>query len=735
MDLMYLIYSLLRKKWIIIFCTVLGIAAGFIFTLFRKPLYVSFAKFSTGFTMQKQVQIKQEENFNIYEIDLRFNNVIETFQSPTVVGMLSYKLMLHDLEDLRPFRKLNEAQAKNHADLLAGKENVRQILSSKISSMTLISPYDVQEKKVWDIIRLYEYDEESLTKKLSVNRVLRSDFIDIFFRSENPELSAYAVNTIGEQFMRFFNYVYGVRTQDATLKLDSLTVSKKREVDSLNTRLGALKEKIGTPSVEGRSEGAMIMVQDASANLIKERTNLNNLKGELNAVEEQLRTFVTNPTAAATNYNSEIVVLEKKNIDLQAQKNGASSDEIERIDGLISDNLKKIVQYRSSGSPTRTRDVEKRNNTRDELISRKIELQQKVASAETNVRIIENEKNRYEALTRTGGGDEVVINAKQAELDIANTEYTQLKQSLQASADVDVNPVNSFKQLNIGQPAYKPEPSRRGVIIALSAIAMLFLSSFIILLVEFLDNSFKTPSIFQRATNLNLLSTVNKVDLKKRDLTEYFHNDGELNRDEDQNVFVENMRKLRYELEKSGKKIFLITSTKPKEGKTTIIESLANSLSLSKKKILVVDANFSNNTLTQRYNARPSLEVFSMNGQSNPLEKFGSSVTTSSIPNTDVVGCKEGNYTPSEVLPKNNMLENLKKIAEQYDFIFVEGAALNTHADSKELSKYVDGIVAVFSARSVLKQSDRDSIHYLKSNGDKFVGSVLNNVEEENLDL
>jgi len=735
MDLMYLIYSLLRKKWIIIFCTILGIAAGFVFTLFRKPMYVSLAQFSTGFTMEKQVQIKQEESFNIYEIDLRFNNVIETFQSPTVIGMLSYKLLLHDLEDPRPFRKMKEGDSKKQAELLANKDRILQIIRAKVNNMELINPYDVEEKKVYELIRLFDYDDASLKEKLDISRVLRSDFVNIFYRSENPELSAYVVNTLGAQFIRFFNYIYGVRTQDATAKLDSLTTTKKREVDTLTAKLKIYRDVIGTPNVGDRASAAMTVVQEVTANFQKEQATLNNLRGDLNAVETQLNTLVDAPTQVASNNNSEILALRKKNQDLETQKIGASPEEVNRLEGLITQNNRRVLQLNSSNTPNRAKEIEKRNDRKDELISRKIELQQQIAAAERNVKLFSGEKNKYERITETGGGDEVVVRAKEEELRIANAEYNRLKMALQASADVDVNPENNFKQTYFGQPAYKAEPSKRGLILAIAGIAMLFLSAFIILLTEFMDGSFKTPSIFQRSTNLKLLSAVNKVDLKRMDLTEYFHNDGELNRDAEQNIFVENMRKLRYEIEKTGKKIFLVTSTKPREGKTTVIESLANSISLTKKRILLVDANFSNNTLTQRYNARPSLEVFSMNGQSNPLEKFGNSVTTSSIPNTDVVGCKEGNYTPSEVLPKNNMLENLNRISENYDYIFVEGAALNTNADSKELAKYVEGIVVVFSARSILRQSDRDSIQYLKSNGDKLVGAVLNNVEQENLDL
>ncbi|HYC28017.1 MAG TPA: hypothetical protein VEB42_04360, partial [Chitinophagaceae bacterium] len=138
---------------------------------------------------------------------------------------------------------------------------------------------------------------------------------------------------------------------------------------------------------------------------------------------------------------------------------------------------------------------------------------------------------------------------------------------------------------------------------------------------------------------------------------------------------------------------------------------------------------------TRKFEAKPSLEQFSVNGERNPLEKLGNATTVTNIPNVDLVGCEEGPYTPSEILPKNNLLENLRAVSERYDFIFIEGAALNNHADSKELSKYVDGIVSVFSVKSVIRQTDKESIHFLKGTGDKFVGAVLNGVEVENLDL
>src|SRR6185436_3674117 len=77
------------------------------------------------------------------------------------------------------------------------------------------------------------------------------------------------------------------------------------------------------------------------------------------------------------------------------------------------------------------------------------------------------------------------------------------------------------------------------------------------------------------------------------------------------NIFRESIRKLRYEIERSGKKVFLFTSTKKGQGKTTLIMALSYSMSLSKKKVLIVDTNFCNNDLTVRLDATPVLETFS----------------------------------------------------------------------------------------------------------------------------
>jgi Mrp family chromosome partitioning ATPase len=737
MDLLYLLYSLLRKKWIILACTFTGLIAGFVFFMFRPKEYVSLAQYSTGFTMEQKVKIKQEESFNLYEIDIRFSNVAVAFASDKVLGMLAYKLMLHDLEDPVPFRQLTEKQKKDKAFVNADIAKVKQILRDKIAKLELLNSYNADEKMAMDLVRLYGYDSESTMRQLNLKRVERTDFINIFASSENPYLSAYMANTAGEQLIRFFNEIYGARTQTASGKLVNLVDDKKRIVDSLTTRLKAFRDKIGPTTGEAKATAAMAVVQDLYGKYQEAFREVNKLRAELKAVEEQLAGLTpenTNTSASSSN-NREILRLQNRNIELDKQKANAESDEDKKkIQDEIDGNTAKIIQLTGSKGPDRSKDIDRKNTRRDDLISRKIELQQEIIAAENSRDQFLADKNRYENMIGQGGGDAVVLNEMERDLQLASKEYEGLRQSLQASLDLNVNPENSFKQTLVGMPADKPNPSRRLIISGLAGFLMFFFSSFIILLLEFLDNSYKTPTIFQRNTKMKLLTSLNSLELKKKDL-QYYLQQNENDGDPDKRLFLENLRKLRFELENSGKKVFLVTSTRPKEGKSVLIEALATSFSMSKKKVLIIDANFSNNTLTEKFSAKPALESFSVNGQPNALDKILSVTGATTIPNTEIIGCNEGDYTPSEILPKNHLLESIDKLAANYDIVLIEAASLNNHADAKELAKYADGIVAVVAATSAQGQSDKESIEYLKTTGSKFVGAVFNNVQKDNMDL
>lgn len=733
MDLMYLFNSLMRKKWIIIFSTIVGLAAGVAFAMTIKKTYTSLAQYSTGFTMGQKVKIKSEESLNIFEIDFQFRNVIETFKSPTVLGMVGYNLLLHDLDAPTPFRTLKPEQKAMPIATAISKERAKQILQEKLVKMELLSSHIPEEKKVNDLLWLYGYTQDALISNILIERAMGTDYLNIWFKSENPELSAYVVNNAGVEFERFFSKIYSTRTEESVGKLDSLALQKKRELDDKTKIYEQFRKELGSPDISGRSVAAMDVVKDATTRYTDEFANLNKLRSSLQSVEDQLEALGTATVpVAATNNNAELLRLQNENKDLASQlaAKGGSDAEIQK---QIDANNRRTLSL--SPSTSNTNRNTKTQERRDELNRQKFDFQAQINAAEKNVKLYQGKMNQYESLANSGGGSTVMASAYESEIKMVTNEYEYLKSRLQVAQDVNVAPEINFKKTLVGQPPVRPDPSKRTLIVGAAGIAMLFLSTLLIILLDLLDGSLKTPSVFVRDTKLKLLSTINKVDLKKKEVASYFDIANDPDRKDEESIFLENLRKLRYEIETSGKKIFLFTSNRPREGKTTIMEALANSLSMSRKKVLMIDANFSHNSLTRKFEAKPLLEQFSVNGERNPLEKLKNITTATNIPNVDLVGCKEGNYTPSEILPKNNLMENLKFIGDEYDYVFVEGAALNNHADSKELSNYVQGIVSVFSSKSVIRQTDKESINFLKKTGDKYIGGVLNGVEVKNLEL
>jgi len=154
----------------------------------------------------------------------------------------------------------------------------------------------------------------------------------------------------------------------------------------------------------------------------------------------------------------------------------------------------------------------------------------------------------------------------------------------------------------------------------------------------------------------------------------------------------------------------------------------------SRKKVLVIDTNFSNNSLTRHFSATPTLENL---GQRIDLqqEEFDAAISRTNIPNLDIIGCESGIYSPSEIFPKDSFLNKLNSLTTLYDYVFLEGAALNKYSDSKELAVFASSVIAVFSASSVISHSDEDSIDFLRSLDEKFTGAILNKVLLENTNL
>ncbi len=743
MDFIYLFRVLLKRKWIIIGAAVVAALIAYLFTKDDKRQYRSIAQLSTGFTVNDEIKVGSD-NFNFYEADTKFNNAIVTITSQTVLSLLSYNLILHDLQSPNPFRRLTPDELKSDVYRSVNKAQAIQVFQNKLETMSLLTSYNPDEKKLLEFLKLYGYDYNSLTKSLNVYRLERTDYIQIDFQSENPELSAFVVNNVIDDFLKYYTSIRSEKTHESVDTLRSLLEKKKEILDAKNAALQAAGAING--DIEAKSN--FDLKKDLETQLSAKRDQLTQYTYSLQSVNNQLASMSSSASSsqnssAAPTSNDDIVTLRNKMNDASTASLNNPSDK-----SLEDNYLQLKAQYQKKistlGTSNTTNSIKPSDANKDNLIEKKSDLEADIQAANASIQSLENQIDQLEGTVISDAAKNASTQTLAKDVEFANKEYLDAKTAYNNATDVTSSSVNNFRQILTGQPAIDPEPSKKLMIVGMAGMSALIITMLIIIFLTYLDSSVKTPAIFAKTVNLKLLSMITFTDLKDKSLADVvtspsYHDKDKSNRyhkheKNRQNVFRESLRKLRYEIEKSGKKIFLFTSTKKGEGKTTLIQALSYSMSLSKKKILIIDTNFSNNDLTMQMHVESMLDKINANDVDGDLLKDIKSMATDIGAGTVyVIGCESGDYTPSEILPRKNFLQRLHQLTDEYDYIFLEGPPLNEYTDSKELAEYVDGVIAVFSATRNIKQMDKESIKFFKGLNGKFCGSVLNKVKLENL--
>jgi succinoglycan biosynthesis transport protein ExoP len=740
MDFLYLLRVLLKRKWLILGTGLAAAAIAFGLTINQPKKYRSFMQFSTGFTVNDEVKVSAE-NVDIYAADVKFNNVAVTVTSPSVISLLSYNLILHDLESPIPFRRPDLKNGGAAVYQSVEPRNAILTFHDKLDSMSVLTSFKPDERRLQEYLSLYRYDYNSLTRDIPVYRVQRTDYMEIDCITENPDLSAFIVNNIFPEFLRYYKGVRSVKSTESIDTLRSLMDKKKGELDQRNAQL----RSVGVIDVGDENNSKMEMIMNLDNTLTQQQSQQTRNRYDLDKVNQQLQNLGPSGTspkpANHSAANDELVILRRAMDDaFRAYMNSGSTDAAlqRKYENLKTEYQNKLAAL-APDDPATTSSTQA--DTRSKLEEKKNDLEVDIRAGSDNIASIQSKIASIRGSLVKDASKDADVESMIKEGELAMREYLAAKQKYTDAIDITSSSVNSFRPIIAGQPAIEPEPSKRGLIVGMAGASAVVVTILILVLLTYLDTSIKTPIIFARTVGLPLISMVNFMSIRQRRLGELITiretaPDAADNRRHNQ--FRESLRKLRYEIESSGKKIFLFASTKKGEGKTTLIQAVSYSLSMSKKRVLIIDTNFCNPDLTEQLGAEPILEKINPQPERKDPSLLIEQVRQAAKKVDEgiyVIGSMGGDYTPSEILPRENLLQHLQTLTAEYDFIFLEGPPLNDFSDSRELVRYVDGVIAIFSAQHIIKQIDRQSMAFFNELNGKFCGAVLNMVDLEDVNV
>lgn len=698
-----------QNKWLVIFVPIVCAVLTFFLVKDLPQEYRSNVQLSTGITDRSQ-EILSGDRLDYFRVSQQFGNVIELMKTRRVLNILSLDLVLHDLQNpSSAFSKLPEEVLELSPQEL---EEVISIFKAKQLHNDFVTTQDNQEYPLFDWVKSMGYDEKVISENLSIYRHGESDFINIEYISENPHLSAFAVNTFASEFIDYYHGVTSTSRRSTLALLDSILQDKKVSMDEKNNQLKNFKSGSGVLDLSAQSDILYQQIAEQENRRSQLMGEIQSLQGGIRSINEQLNSgnFDSGNTVKV---NNEIIQLGKQ-LD-QANKRYFENN-FSPADKRIIDSLE-MLRTAKIAAMSRQSTVNK-EELRTGLLKDKSDLEVALASANNTMSTINDElvalRARFGAMMPADAG----VQNLQRETELAIKEYTDAmdrynQAALENSAMLNLTVVES------GFPGL-PEPSKVIHLTIASWFASLVFILTVLLILFLLDHSINTSSQLAAATGKLVIGGVNYIRESERDLREIWD---ENNPTEDYVFYRDLLRALRFELDNSlslsNEKVIGITSLSDGEGKTFLTSSLAYAFALINKKVLLIG------------NSYPNLTELITNKQQDENQKFESFLVKKEIKTEDmitVLSKNPDNKSLLEIKGSDGLVMAFDMLKKEFDIIIIDLSSLRSTNQVKEWLSFTDKSVAVFEAGNKISTQDREFLKHL-DNHQGFLGWVINKVQ------
>lgn len=279
-------------------------------------------------------------------------------------------------------------------------------------------------------------------------------------------------------------------------------------------------------------------------------------------------------------------------------------------------------------------------------------------------------------------------NILRREADTSRQLYDSLLQRYKmvgAASDARPNNIAVIDRAQVPGGAYSPNGIRN---LAIGLFLGLLLGVALALLLEFLDDTLKTPEDVEQKLRLPVLGIIPKLGAKQsvtaaaQDL---------------RSAFSESYRSVRTALQFSTDhgvpQVLLLTSSGPGEGKSTSALTLARNFAQLGKRVLLVEADMRNPSLHRSLAATPSGKgLSSLLAGAATLQEV---IVASGETQLDVIFAGPLPPNPAELLSGTRLVSLLSIAVQHYDQVVIDGPPVIGIADGPLLANGADGTLLV----------------------------------------
>ena len=179
------------------------------------------------------------------------------------------------------------------------------------------------------------------------------------------------------------------------------------------------------------------------------------------------------------------------------------------------------------------------------------------------------------------------------------------------------------------------------------------------------------------------------------------------------------------------KRVILVTSSGPREGKSTSISNLAITFAQMGSRTLLIDADLRKPMLHKLFGMEKQV------GLTNVLvgkEKLESAVKrVDGMQNLDILTCGVIPPNPAELLGSLQMRELLAEAKQQYDMILIDTPPIIAVTDPSVLAGIVDGLILLIRSAVSNRDAVIHAVDQLKRVNAPLLGAILNDIQASNV--
>jgi polysaccharide biosynthesis transport protein len=567
-------------------------------------------------------------------------------------------------------------------------------------------------------------EPDTLIRTLTVEPVQDTQILQIEVTSPDRDEAKSAADVVAAEFRRFYSeLVSGAAEQsrefiEKQLKETKKSVEKAREarrdykLQHDVVELGAESQVLinRTAQIEADAIQAKVQQDDANSKLARINSQASKeqrmlLTGQSTANNPVYQELLNTKVKLETELGRQLATRGRKHPEVQSLEK-----QVAEVDGQIKAQAPMIVSGRN----------ESLNPKVAQAMENQVSLSAESAGAGARKQSLDEALAVQKAKLKALPDEEVKM--AQLELDVSSAEETyRLLRAKLDEARIKTNETQKASSIQMIDPAFVyPVERKIPLKMALALVLSPILGAALAFLLNYLDNTIKTPAEAEDLLGLPVVSVIPLA--RSHSLARRPDNEGLLASHEMLTATLWN------DVAKSGQPTVVVASAEPETGRSVTAANLAITLARDGARVILVDADMRKPCLHTMFGIpnKPGLSNIVTGGVS-----IEDAVVPSKIEGLLLLPAGPAPDNPVRLLRSEKMADFVHEVATLADFVVFDTPAGVTFADAAIVASYAKNVVLVHAAGKVPRGGESEFRSKLDLLGANIVGVLLNKVRAE----